>query len=132
MFKLIDISQNYNTVIKYIHQGDIITDEVFVATFNNITYTVQFKLPFRYDLKNGLFIQKPVIYNISKSDGSQLLDKDTQDITAILVSYLDEQQQLIDRIEFDQEEDEQDDYETKYDIWLYSDSGPYGRGNEGY
>ena len=127
MSKLINISDNYKTVIKYIHQGDVISDEIFVATFNNITYTVQFKLPFRYDLKNGLFIQKPVIYNISKSDGSQLFDKDTQDITALLLSYLDEQQQLIDRIEFDQEEeDEQDDYETKYDIWLN------GRGNEGY
>lgn len=129
MFKLIDISQNYNTVIKYIHQGDIITDEVFVATFNNITYTVQFKLPFRYNLKNGLFIQKPVIYNISKSDGTLLIDKDTQDITALLLDYLDEQQQVIDRIEFDQEEDEEDDYETKYDIWL---NGPYGPGNEEY
>jgi methyl coenzyme M reductase subunit D len=128
MSKLINISDNYKTVIKYIHQGDVISDEIFVATFNNISYTVQFKLPFRYDLKNGLFIQKPVIYNISKSDGSQLFDKDTQDITALLLSYLDEQQQLIDRIEFDQEEDEeeQDDYETKYDIWLN------GRGNEGY
>ena len=125
MSKLINISDNYKTVIKYIHQGDVISDEIFVATFNNITYTVQFKLPFRYDLKNGLFIQKPVIYNISKSDGSQLFDKDTQDITALLLSYLDEQQQLIDRIEFDQEE-EQDDYDTKYDIWL---NGP---GNEGY
>jgi len=127
MFNLIDISQNYKTVIQYIHQGEIITDEIFVATFNNITYTVQFKLPFRYDLKNGLFIQKPIIYNISKSDTPYLLDKDIQDITQLLLTYLDEQQQIIDRHEFDLEIEQQDDYDTKYDTWL---NGPYGPDNE--
>lgn len=129
MFNLIDISQNYKNVIQYIHQGEIITDEIFVATFNNITYTVQFKLPFRYDLKNGLFIQKPIIYNISKSDTPYLLDKDIQDITQLLLTYLDEQQQIIDRHEFDLETEQQDDYDTKYDNWL---NGPYGSDNEDY
>lgn len=130
MSKLINISENYKTVIKYIHQGDIITDELFIATLNNITYTVRFKLPFHYDLNNGLLIQKPVIYNIFKSDDTNFTDKDTEDITNLLNYYLDEEQQIIDRHEFDEEIDEQDDYEAKYNIWLYSDSGPYGPGNK--
>jgi hypothetical protein len=69
-FKVINSSELFKSVVKYMDRGSATTPEVIIMEKRGVQFNVTFKFSFTYDWSNGMDADKPEL-TIVKSNGKE-------------------------------------------------------------